>query len=162
MRRGFLRCRKSDSDLPFWNRKILLSPRTYSLPCDGEHRQNFSFFQLDNVSLGLRRNSHPGPRLASSKFGSNRVALDSGWEISPSVAFAGMGNPYLARVNPVTGESIVVRSHCGGWLSKLSMSGLLPLGSKLEADFGQILVQVVRVGLPCDRLRRGPHRPALL
>lgn len=28
MRRGFLRCRKRDSDLPFWKRKILLSPRT--------------------------------------------------------------------------------------------------------------------------------------
>jgi hypothetical protein len=28
MRRGFLRWRKSDSDLPFWNRKILESPRT--------------------------------------------------------------------------------------------------------------------------------------
>ena len=33
IRRGFLRCRKSDSDLPFWKRKILLSPRTKSLPC---------------------------------------------------------------------------------------------------------------------------------
>lgn len=28
MRRGFLRWRKRDSDLPFWKRKILLSPRT--------------------------------------------------------------------------------------------------------------------------------------
>lgn len=35
IRRGFLRWRKRDSDLPFWKRKILLSPRTYSLPCDG-------------------------------------------------------------------------------------------------------------------------------
>ena len=33
IRRGFLRCRKRDSDFPFWNRKILLSPRTNSLPC---------------------------------------------------------------------------------------------------------------------------------
>lgn len=32
--RGFLRWRKSDSDLPFWKRKILLSERTKSLPCD--------------------------------------------------------------------------------------------------------------------------------
>jgi hypothetical protein len=28
MRRGFLRWRKRDSDLPFWKRKTLLSPRT--------------------------------------------------------------------------------------------------------------------------------------
>lgn len=28
MRRGFLRWRKRDSDLPFWNRKTLESPRT--------------------------------------------------------------------------------------------------------------------------------------
>lgn len=28
IRRGFLRCRKSDSLFPFWKRKILLSPRT--------------------------------------------------------------------------------------------------------------------------------------
>lgn len=33
IRRGFLRWRNSDSDLPFWKRKILLSPRTNSLPC---------------------------------------------------------------------------------------------------------------------------------
>jgi len=33
IRRGFLRCRKRDSDFPFWKRKILLSPRTNSLPC---------------------------------------------------------------------------------------------------------------------------------
>ena len=32
IRRGFLRWRKSDSDFPFWKRKILLSPRMYSLP----------------------------------------------------------------------------------------------------------------------------------
>ena len=28
IRRGFFRWRKSDSDLPFWNRKTFLSPRT--------------------------------------------------------------------------------------------------------------------------------------
>lgn len=33
IRRGFLRWRKRDSDFPFWKRKILLSPRTNSLPC---------------------------------------------------------------------------------------------------------------------------------
>jgi hypothetical protein len=31
--RGFFLCRKRDSVLPFWKRKILLSPRMYSLPC---------------------------------------------------------------------------------------------------------------------------------
>ena len=36
MRRGFLRWRKRDSDFPFWKRKILLSPRTKSLPCSGK------------------------------------------------------------------------------------------------------------------------------
>jgi hypothetical protein len=32
--RGFLRWRKSDSDFPHWKRKILLSERTKSLPCE--------------------------------------------------------------------------------------------------------------------------------
>ena len=73
-------------------------------------------------------------------------------EISPSVAVAGMGNPYLARVDPLAGESIVVRSHCGGWSSKLSLSGLLPLSYKIPARFSpNSLVQVVRIGLFCDR-----------
>jgi hypothetical protein len=38
MRRGFLRWRKSDSDLPFWKRKNLLSPRTKILPCSRRQR----------------------------------------------------------------------------------------------------------------------------
>lgn len=38
MRRGFLRWRKRDSDFPLKKRKILLSPRTNSLPCNIEHQ----------------------------------------------------------------------------------------------------------------------------
>jgi hypothetical protein len=44
-----LRWRKSDSDLPFWKRKILLSPRTYSLPYSENHRQNRSVFDRNNI-----------------------------------------------------------------------------------------------------------------
>jgi hypothetical protein len=36
--RGFLRWRNRDSVLLFWKRKILLSPRMYSLPCSVRQR----------------------------------------------------------------------------------------------------------------------------
>lgn len=59
MRRGFLRCRKRDSDLPFWNRKILLSPRTYSLPCNEEHRQNLVFSPILSARTGTIAKTAP-------------------------------------------------------------------------------------------------------
>lgn len=45
-RRGFLRWRKRDSDFPFWKRKILLSPRTYSLPYKFRNHQYVNHVQL--------------------------------------------------------------------------------------------------------------------
>lgn len=84
----------------------------------------------------------PSSSLASSKSRRHLSCrrLTRGWEVSPLVAIARMGKPYLARVDPLAGESIVVRSHCGGLSSKLSLSGLLPLSSRFQVDFRQFLM----------------------
>lgn len=85
---------------------------------------------------------NPNPRLASFESRERipcRCRSTRKGGISPSLEVGKMGNSYLARVDPLTGETIVVGPHCGGWLSKLSLSGLLPLSSRFRVDFRQIL-----------------------
>ena len=71
--------------------------------------------------------------------------LDSGVGNSASVAIGGMGHPYLAGVDPLAGERIVVRSHFGGGC-RVVVVGLLPQSprSKVPGRFSpNSLVQVV-------------------
>ena len=146
MRRGFLRWRKRDSDLPFWNRKTLLSPRTYSLPCGAKHGQNFRLLNQNKSPLPVPPTNFP-PRSSSGVVwlrGAVAAALlDSGVGNSASVAIAGMGHPYLAGVDPLAGERIVVRSHFGGGcrvvVVGVASSESKVQGPRFQVDFRQIL-----------------------
>ena len=69
--------------------------------------------------------------------------LDSGVGNSASVAIAGMGHPYLAGVDPLAGERIVVRSHFGGGcrvvVVGVASSESKVQGPRFQVDFRQIL-----------------------
>ncbi len=164
MRRGFLRWRNSDSDLPFWNRKTLLSPRTYSLPCGAKHGQNSCIFTQNKSLLpSRRRNSHPGPRLASFDFGSRgHVAARLG------------GGKFGVRRNRWNGPSVPCRGRSAGrrknrrtfsfwrWLSscrcRVASSESKVQGSR--SIFAKFFGAGCGIGLPCDRLRCEPPGPA--
>jgi hypothetical protein len=93
-----------------------------------------------------RRISHPGPRLASFNVGAAIASLlDSGWGIRRRSPRGKWENSYLAGVDPLAGERIVVRSHFGGGC-RLSLSGLLPLSSRFQVDFRQIVVCILWMG----------------
>jgi hypothetical protein len=53
-----LRCRNRDSLLPFWKRKILLSERTKSLPCN--HRMFRQPGFLTRLATSVRKCNHSG------------------------------------------------------------------------------------------------------
>ena len=122
IRRGFLRCRKSDSDLPFWKRKILLSPRTKSLPCTEPHCQLGILLRQSRLKLYVSTEHYmPGPPRCTKAFVSCAIiatCLAVVFLHCPFLSFSAVGMriaqtdlPYLARVNLLTGKGVVVRSH---------------------------------------------------
>ena len=161
MRRGFLRWRNSDSDLPFWKRKTLLSPRTYSLPCDGKHGQICVFSTESNSSSFSRSpstNFPPRPQsgVVRPRSQSSRRCAWLGVGNSASVDIAEMGNSYLAGVDPLAGERIVVRSHVGGGCRVVVVGDASSRVRGSRSIFAKFFgLRGCGIGLRCDRLRRG-------
>lgn len=69
---------------------------------------------------------------------------------------------YLARVDPGAGEGILVGAHFGGWLSKIVVVGVASSEVQIPRSILPIPLQVVRVGLHCDRLSAQTSKTRLL
>ncbi len=161
IRRGFLRWRKRDSDLPFWNRKTLLSPRTYSLPCRRKHCQRL-FNSRNNVP------SNVSNALASHVLScSGRTRHDTPWQ-PPTLPSSPAGRRFLHFHRGVVQEmpSIPFQGRSAGrrrcrrtfsfWRLVVEFvdvgAGFLK-SSKFQVDFPNFFAGCAAIGLPCDRLK---------
>lgn len=80
---------------------------------------------------------------------------DPGSIFEPQIIFGRAKKPYLSRVDPLAGEGIVVRSHCGGIAVEIvGCREMLPRRCNVPASiFLNFFPQRgCAIGLPCDRL----------
>ena len=130
IRRGFLRWRKRDSDFPFWKRKILLSPRTYSLPCTSKSI-SICFLPVIKTTEHSRKNNRSRktdpkkmmnlttPRRKKYRYEFVRIpkVISSRFPLNPIVRKPRMHNAetHLSRVDLLAGERVVVGTHLECW-----------------------------------------------
>jgi hypothetical protein len=113
--RGFLRWRNRDSVLLFWKRKILLSPRMYSLPCGVRQR----------LSPMAQRQCPSARRCVW------RATAGAGHVAGPR----GDGKTHLARVDLLAAEGVFVGTHVGGVGSTCCVSRGVVVGGRLKVEF---------------------------